>query len=349
MGLSVKIRKSLPGFTLQAGFSIEKERLGLLGGSGSGKSMTLKCIAGVMRPDEGRIVLNGRVLFDSETGVDLPPQKRKVGYLFQHYALFPNMTVLQNIQCGMRTGKPKGNPEELLAKFYLSGLGDRYPRQLSGGQQQRTALARMLVSEPDLILMDEPFSALDTCLREEMEHMVSGLLQRFDGPALIVSHNRDEIYRLCSQIAIYQDGSSERIASREDIFSNPGTVAAAVLTGCRNVLPARMMEDGTLWVEGWGGRFRTGCEIQEGTDSVGVRAHYFHIAEQMGENVIPCHMEKIMDGPFEQIAYLRPVGGSERLCWKAEKSALESIKDRKIVHLFISPDAVMPLRSRNRI
>ncbi|MDR2785846.1 MAG: ATP-binding cassette domain-containing protein, partial [Treponema sp.] len=141
--------------------------LGILGASGSGKSMTLKCIAGIEKPDEGHIELNGRVLFDSAKRINLKPRERRVGYLFQNYALFPRSRVLENITMGLPLpGEERiRKAREWIARFGLSGFEDRYPAQLSGGQQQRTALARMLIRDPELILLDEPFSALDSALR----------------------------------------------------------------------------------------------------------------------------------------------------------------------------------------
>ena len=171
MSLEVNITKKLDGFTLRAEFTAGSTATALLGASGCGKSMTLRCIAGIVKPDAGRIVLDGRVLFDSEQHIDLPPQQRGVGLLFQNYALFPNMTVEQNILCGLKAEKDKAvrreRCAEMLRAMRLEALAKRYPAQLSGGQQQRTALARILVGRPRILMLDEPFSALDSYLREE--------------------------------------------------------------------------------------------------------------------------------------------------------------------------------------
>ena len=191
MSLYVDIEKRLGAFRLQSKFEVADETLALLGASGCGKSVTLKCIAGIMTPDRGRIVLNGRVLFDSEKKIDLTPQQRRVGYLFQQYALFPNMTVEQNILCGIRAGS-RSEKRTLLSEkirlFRLEGLEKKHPAQLSGGQQQRVALARILCSEPQAILLDEPFSALDSYLKWNLELELSDLLAGFRGPILWVSH-----------------------------------------------------------------------------------------------------------------------------------------------------------------
>ena len=179
MSLEVNIKKRLGGFTLDVAFSAGDGVLALLGASGCGKSMTLRCIAGIERPDEGRIVLGDRVLFDSAQKINLPPQKRRVGLLFQNYALFPTMTVEQKIAASL-SKKDRGQVAEYIRRFRLEGLERRLPDQLSGGQQQRTALARILVSRPELLMLEQPFSALDEDLRDELQMQMNKLLHTFD-------------------------------------------------------------------------------------------------------------------------------------------------------------------------
>ena len=170
MGLLVDIRKDFGPFRLNVNFEAGEGVTGLLGASGCGKSVTLRCIAGVERPDSGHIELNGRVLFDSKRRIDLSPQRRRVGCLFQNYALFPNMTVAANIAAGVRErGKRRAETERRMASFRLEECRGKYPRQLSGGQQQRAALARILASRPEALLLDEPFSALDSYLKGQIE------------------------------------------------------------------------------------------------------------------------------------------------------------------------------------
>ena len=203
MSLRVNIEKRLGDFRLQVDLATGDGVLGLLGASGCGKSMTLKCIAGIERPDRGYIEVNGRVLFDSDRRIDLSPQKRRTGLLFQNYALFPNMTVYENIRCGVRRD-PVGGEEkvkEIMERFSLTPLKAHYPHQLSGGQQQRVALARILVNEPQLRLLDEPFSALDSQLRFQLEEELRRTIARFGKTVLLVSHNRDEVFRLAGRTA----------------------------------------------------------------------------------------------------------------------------------------------------
>lgn len=211
MNLEVKIQKRLKEFQLEASFSVGNECVGLMGPSGSGKSMTLKCIAGIEQPDSGEIILNKNPLFDSSKKIDFPPQKRKIGYLFQGYALFPNMTVEENIQCGLKAKKlakldRARRTEEMMEKFRIKELAKRYPRQLSGGQKQRTALARLMAYGPDVILLDEPFSALDEALRDELQQELFHMLAEYQKPSILVSHDLREIRRLCKKHYTIKEG-----------------------------------------------------------------------------------------------------------------------------------------------
>lgn len=255
MSLEVNIEKKLDGFTLRAAFTAGNTSTALLGASGCGKSMTLRCIAGIVKPDRGRIVLDGRVLFDSDRHIDLPPQQRGVGLLFQNYALFPNMTVEQNILCGLKTEKDhaarRAACAEMLRAMRLEELAKRYPAQLSGGQQQRTALARILVGKPRILMLDEPFSALDSYLREEVEGEVGSLLASFAGTALLVTHNRDEAYRLCKEMIVLNEGQVLRTGTTKAVFADPRSIAAARLTGCKNILPCTPLDSHTVRLDGW--------------------------------------------------------------------------------------------------
>ena len=253
MSISVDIEKKLGAFTLRVQFETPGGTMALLGASGCGKSVTLKCIAGIMTPDRGRIVLDGETLFDSERGIDLTPQQRRVGCLFQQYALFPTMTVAQNIRCGIRGGErseKKRQTAELLRRFRLEGLEKKYPAQLSGGQQQRVALARILASEPRAILLDEPFSALDSFLKWNLELELSDLLADFTGPVLWVSHDLGECCRNCGSVCVMENGRSSPVTDMETLLRRPATVGAAQLLGCRNFLTARRCEGGVR-LEGW--------------------------------------------------------------------------------------------------
>ena len=307
MSLRVDIRKSLGSFTLDVDFTAGQGITSLLGASGCGKSMTLKCIAGIEKPDEGRIELDGRVLFDSAQGVNLPPQQRRVGYLFQNYALFPNMTVRQNILCGLNREKDRSARErrlrDMLRRMQLEGLEERKPAQLSGGQQQRAALARILVSDPQILLLDEPFSALDGHLRDSLKVEMRDLLQRFGREVLMVTHDRGEAYNMSREIAVMDAGRILTLKPTKELFADPGSVQAAILTGCKNIAAARRVDEHTVEVPDWGIRLETKQQVNEGLCAVGLRAHYFN--PNAVQNRFPVRYVEEMEEPFETILQFR--------------------------------------------
>lgn len=220
--LSVDIEKRLSSFDLQVSFETDKSPLALLGASGAGKSYALKCIAGIEKPDKGKIILNGKTLFDSEKKIDLPPQKRRVGYLFQDFALFPNMTVMQNIKAGLHAEERKDRDRiasGLIEKFRLQGLENVRPLTLSGGEKQRAALARIFVSKPDVLLLDEPFSSLDTFLKWELEDEMKQIFREFSGDVVIVSHEIDEVLELCEEVVRIQDGVAQNAVTVKEFYN----------------------------------------------------------------------------------------------------------------------------------
>ena len=324
MSLIVQVKKKLGSFRLDVDFRAENGVTCLLGASGCGKSMTLKCIAGIEKPDSGYIELDGEVLFDSERGVNLPPQKRKVGYLFQNYALFPNMTVRQNILCGLCREKDRSAKEtklrEMLRRMQLEGLENHKPGQLSGGQQQRAALARILVNEPRLLLLDEPFSALDGHLRDALKIELRDLLQKFGREVLMVTHDRTEAYNMSREIAVMHEGRLLAVRPTKALFADPGSVPAAILTGCKNIAPARKIDPHTVEVPSWGVRLQVAQEVRENLTAVGVRAHYFHPAA--GQNRFPVRYVEEMEEPFEIIIQFRYEGqasDSPPIWWRLSK------------------------------
>ncbi len=320
MGLSVDIEKKLGSFLLKISFEANEGTLGLLGASGCGKSMTLKCIAGIENPDRGRIVLDDVVLFDSAAKINLPPQKRNVGYLFQQYALFPNMTVEKNIFCGF-----KGNPSckrlsksalkekagELVAMMGLDGLEKKYPSQLSGGQQQRVAIARMLASDPKLILLDEPFSALDSQLRFTLEAQLREVLKRRNQPVIFVSHNRDEVYRLSDTMAVIKDGTIETMGDKHEVFLSPQTVNGARMTGCKNISEFQVLSGNHVFAKQWNINICVDAKkepLLETATHIGLRMHNIDFAEEGDcENVYECRVEEEIENPFSYTLMLRVI------------------------------------------
>ena len=326
MNLEVEIQKQVGEFTLSAALSAQEGVTGLLGASGSGKSMTLRCIAGILRPDRGRIVLNGRVLYDSAQRINLPPQQRRVGYLFQNYALFPNMTVEQNIACGLPRRLDRQQRRQavagMVAKMRLTGLEGRRPHQLSGGQQQRVALARILVGQPELLLLDEPFSALDSYLREQLLTELRERLKEFEGPALLVTHSRDEAYELCSRLAILEEGTLTACRDTRAVFAQPGTRAAAVLTGCKNITPAWKAGEHLIEAPGWGVCLTCAQPVEEGLTAVAIRAHYF--GGGIAENAFPVAFVEEIEEPFAWIFKFRYAGQAPEeppLWWRVSKGS----------------------------
>jgi len=315
MSLYLDIEKTFPDFQLSVRLEGENEVVALLGNSGCGKSLTLKCIAGIEKPDRGRIVINGETVFDSEKRIHLPPQKRNVGYLFQNYALFPTMTVWNNIASVIRKPKSEraGIVADMIESFQLESVKNLYPNQISGGQQQRAALARILVSEPKIILLDEPFSALDTQLKWTVEQEITAVLSAFHGTTIFVSHNRDEVYRISDKIAVMHDGKIESSGTKEDIFESPKTLAAALMTGCKNISKAEKLDDFHVKAADWGVALKTERVVPDDINYIGVRAHHFRrvSAAAEEENTFSCRLHKTIEEPFEKIFVFSFDGGAE--------------------------------------
>ncbi len=281
--LTVDIQ-STAAFPLCVTFTASGDAVGLLGASGSGKSMTLRCIAGIEPGARGRIVLNGRVLLDSSAGVHLPPAERRIGLVFQDSALFPHLSVAANIAFGLR----RGTPAEWARLVQIDDLLERYPSELSGGQSQRVALARALATEPEALLLDEPFSALDPHLRRQMEEQLRETLGGFRGVTLFVTHDRDEAFRFCENLVVLDGGRVAASGPKRGLFADPGTVAVARLTGCKNIAPP----------EEWG------MTAPAGITHLGIRAHDVTVTAQ-AETGFPCWLMHTVDSPFETTLYLR--------------------------------------------
>lgn len=305
MSLYVDIEKRFPEFCLKTKFEAENEVLSILGASGCGKSLTLKCIAGIETPDRGRIVMDGRVLFDSKKRINLPTRDRNIGYLFQNYALFPHMTVKENIACGLGSKHIK-DVSCWIEKFYLTGLEDHYPAQLSGGQQQRTALARMLASNPTLIMLDEPFSALDDYLKWQLEQELRRTILAFPGTVLFVSHNRDEVFRMSDRIAVMGNGQLKTMQSKKELFQNPKSLEAALLTGCKNLTHAEYVDEHTFFASDWNITLTSSVPVPRDIKYAGFRAHYFSIVPDGSlSNTMECRITDMIEDTFSMILLFR--------------------------------------------
>ncbi len=348
MALEVQVEKTYGDFHLKAEFQAEDEPLALLGPSGCGKSLTLKCIAGIERPDQGRIVLDGRVLFDSEKHIDLPPQKRQVGYLFQQYALFPHMTVAENIAAGCRRlerAERKSRVAELVAMLHLEGLEGLRPRQLSGGQQQRTALARILASEPRAILLDEPFAALDSHLKWQLEPELKDVLDAFGGVTLWVTHDRGEAYRNCPRVCVMEAGCTAPVRDMGSLMADPRTVGAARLSGCRNCMKAEKGEAaGCVRLPEWGVTLRCAAPWREGVTALGIREEQVRPAEPGEENAVECALVRLVEDVSMTTALLRPLDagpGAPLLRMAMEKGTVLTVGET--LRVVLPPEDLMLL------
>ena len=307
MALYVDIEKDLSSFTLKSKFEQENGVLGFLGESGSGKSMTLKCIAGLENPSRGKIILNNRVLFDSEKKINLSAQERKVGFLFQNYALFPHMTVVENIELGLSNlQKEERNKiaKEYIKRLCLEGLENRYPWQLSGGQQQRVALARALAPSPDILLLDEPFSALDYHLRSNMERELINILNDYHGDVIFVTHDREEAYRVCKDIVVYDKGISLPKREVHDLFNNPQSLAEAKITGCKNISKIDILDKNTIHAKNWGIKIKLKKAIDSNTKYMGIRAHHISMEDNHNEECYYLTVKNIIENPFSYSVYV---------------------------------------------
>ena len=315
--LTVNILKKLKEFDLEVDFELKHKRLGILGPSGCGKSMTLKSIAGIVNPDEGIVSLtvdDETVYFDSDNKINLKPQKRNVGYLFQNYALFPNMTVEENVASGLSKDSGKKIVSDMIKRFHLEGLEKRYPRQLSGGQQQRVALARILAYGPDVILLDEPFSAMDTFLKEQLRIELVNSLRDFDGFSIMVTHDRDEAFQFCDELIVLDEGKIIAKGPTYEIFENPKKVQVARLTGCKNISKVEVIDDYHLKSIDWGVTFEVAEKISPEITHIGIRAHDFYAAEKDDVNVMDTIDSTVLEMPFEWEITLK-----NGLWWKYDK------------------------------
>ena len=263
--LSVTARKQFGDFTLDAAWSSDQPIVALVGPSGSGKTLTLQCIAGLITPDSGRIVSAERTLFDSGEGINVRPQQRRIGYVFQGYALFPHMTVEQNVSYGLRARASRfgavhesctDRTKDIIERLGLRAVTSRYPGELSGGQQQRVALARALATDPDVLLLDEPFSALDAPLRRELSAELSQTLRDWGKLAVLVTHDLPEAYQIADMVVLYEHGGTTGAVSKNDLLWHPSSERVARLIGARNILRATIADSsGDSIVLDWrGGR-----------------------------------------------------------------------------------------------
>lgn len=355
MSLEVKIAKQLPEFMLDVEFQADAGApLSILGPSGSGKTMLLRYIAGLERPDSGRVVLDDRVLVDTEQKIRVPARARRLGLLFQQYALFPHRTVFENIEFGVRNvAQPERDRRvaAVIQRTHITGLDQRYPRELSGGEQQRVALARALVIEPEALLLDEPMSALDAHLRNQIEAQLQETFAQYKRPTLLVTHNIEEAYRLCDQLLVLSRGRIAALGPKEEIFRHPPSLQVARLTGCRNFSKVDVISRCELEAVDWGCRLRV-ANATERAAHVGIRAHHIDFAEAAipgasTENIFPCWLIRSSETPFRITLFLKlhepPCDNSPEFHLQAEvfKEKWERFRDEPMPwHVRLSPSSL---------
>ena len=347
MQLILDFEKKLEDFHLRVAYEGEASRIGILGASGCGKSMTLRSIAGIETPDRGLIRLGGRDLFDRDKKINLRPQERRVGYLFQNYALFPAMTVEQNIMAGVRGTKleKEGRVQEMVRAFKLEGLEKRRPAELSGGQQQRVALARIIACRPQALLLDEPFSAMDYFLKEKLRLEMKQVLQKYEGLSILVTHDRDEAYQLCDHLLLMHEGSIIAGGPTKEIFDHPGTVEAARLTGCKNISRIRPLGPHRICALDWDDlELTTQEEVTDEITHTGIRAHDFFpcgskSSGNLNQNCIPVENPVLTELPFEWYIVLQ-----NKIWWKVPKDIRNHDFSESLPRaLWVDPASIMLL------
>ena len=349
MAITVDIEKNLKGFHLKTAFSSSTSATGILGASGSGKSMTLRCIAGIEKPDRGKIVINGRTVFDSAQKINLKPQERRIGYLFQNYALFPTMSVRENIGCGYRGEKAEKEKriEDFIERYHLEGLENRLPSQLSGGQQQRVALARMMIGDPEAILLDEPFSALDGYLKDVLQKDMKKFLNQYQGDMLMVTHSRDEAFRFCNELMLLQEGRTLTFGNTRQLFEQPGLVEAARLTGCKNSSRIKKLGDYQVFAVDWGVTLRTSHKVEDDMTHIAIRGHWMQPAQETGENCVVFEAAEYVETTFEHQYLVKSPNMSEDsvLWWMRPKHDFqEKPIDDLPQYLYLPPQHLMLLK-----
>lgn len=349
MSLIVRIKKDFGSFKLDVNLSNEGGVRSLLGASGAGKSLTLKCIAGIIKPDEGYIELNGRVLFDSTNKINLSPQKRHIGYMFQNYALFPNMNVYQNIMTGLHSNKELSKEEkinrvnEIIKSFQLEGLERHKIDEISGGQSQRVALARIMVADPEIILLDEPFSALDEHLRTKLEMDMKEFLSKFMKDVILVTHNRDEAYVLSNTTSIIDKGSVIVSKPTKELFKNPEYLSAAILTGCKNNVRCEVNDSHRIYIPEWDLELKTKQEISEDISYIGIRAHNFSLTK--GDFSSEVKDVEVVEQPFEYLVRFRFKGqkeGTPKVLLLVAKDS--KLNESKIKNISFNEDSILLLK-----
>lgn len=322
--LDLSFKKALGTFRLDLTLQVNNELMVLFGPSGSGKTLTLQCIAGLVRPDSGYMNLNSVPYFDSEGRINLPLNQRRIGYVFQDYALFPHMTVFGNISYGVSReskGLVKEKVSELISILRLEGLEDRYPSELSGGQRQRVAIARALIVRPSLFLLDEPFAALDHSVRSKLRVDLKRIRSKFSTPTIMVTHDLEEAFILGDRIAVMNEGRIEQVGTREEVFYRPASKKVAKFIGIKNIFKGTVnsVSEGLAFIESSGFRviaphlqpLSVGDDVEFciRPEEVMIIREDRPVREGLSENIISGHIIEIVEqGPSFLVLFHAPNG-----------------------------------------
>ena len=308
----------------------------IIGISGCGKSTIFRMTNGLLKPKAGTILVEGKSIVG---------RKHYCGYMPQKDLLFPWRTVGENvalpleIQGELTRAERRDRAEAALADVGLAGCGSKMPDELSGGMRQRAAFARTMLTGCDLLLLDEPFSALDEHLKWQLELELSDTLKTFPGGVLFVSHSRDEVYRLCDTVCVLTEGKSDPKETIQELFAAPATLGAALISGCKNISPAEVRPEG-LFCPDWGVTLRTAQPVSDRTRYAGIRAHYFTLEGEV--NSIPCRVSRVIDNVFSTVVMLSTPGpGLLRL--ELDKDRWATLGEPRELTLYIAPEDVMPL------
>ena len=332
-------------------FSLEKgEFVAVVGESGSGKSTLLNCIGALDVPTSGTVTMDGNNLFSMKEEERTIFRRRNIGFIFQSFQLVSELTVEQNIAFPLLLDyrKPKASDvEEILELLGLTERRNHLPSQLSGGQQQRVALARMMIGEPEVILLDEPFSALDGYLKDILQRDMQNFLKDYKGDMIMVTHSRDEAYKFCSQLTLLNNGKDILTGETRDIFENPQYLEAARLTGCKNFSAVQKMGSHEVYALDWELMLRSEQEVTEDITHVGIRGHWMRPATKAGENTMEVQVEEYIENTFEHQYLFRNKGAAESgtLWWMCQKKNFqETAKDNIPKYLYFPPEHVMLLK-----
>ena len=346
MEIYLDIKKQLDEFNLSIKFQ-DSGTIGLLGSSGCGKSMTLKCIAGIVEPDSGIIIIKDKVVFDSARGINLPPQERGIGFVFQNYALFPHMTVEKNLGFSLKKKFSKNVIEKkvlaMAENMEILELLNRYPNQLSGGQQQRVSLGRALITDPKILLLDEPFSALDSYLKMNLQEWLEIRIKNFHGPVVFVSHNIEEVSRICDNIIVLDKGNVIESGDAKKVLHNPKSIKAAILSGCKNISPISNIDGNRVKAVDWDLTFELDNPIPKDANYIGFRGIDVVLSED-SVNSMNCKIAHTWDGVNLVGLDLIPPGGKGHINMEISRKEFEKLTLSDHIQVQIKAKDIMILK-----